>query len=307
MLATAFDPVTHADLPPARWLFEPKWDGYRAVVQIEGESVRIVGRSGRDLTREFARLAHVPHALTGHRAVLDAEIVALLDGQPSFRALQEHAAAPRPPLRLVVFDVLELDGVDLTGQPLTARAEILEVLDLPEADPAAPGGIGEGDDGWLRSRILPGTLAQALEVTAAVDGEGVMAKRRDSTYLAGRRSPAWVKVKHEGQARVVVGGWRPGQGRRAGGIGSLLLGVREEGGALRYVGKVGTGFTDAALDRLLAALEPLRSEANPFTTPVPPAEAKVAVWVEPTLEAEVTFDSWTPDGVLRAARWQNLA
>lgn len=134
-----------------------------------------------------------------------------------------------------------------------------------------------------------------------------MAKRLDSRYLPGRRSPAWVKVKHQAEARVVVGGWRPGQGRREGGIGSLLLGIAGEGDHLRYVGKVGTGFTDAELDRLLALLEPLREDANPFTTPVPDPEARVAVWVRPEVTGEVTFDSWTPDGVLRAARWRGLA
>jgi len=305
MLATSFDPITHAELDPERWSFEPKWDGYRAIAALQDGAVRLVGRSGRDLTSEFPDLAVVPEALTDHDALLDAEIVALRDGRASFHALQEHGTAPRPPLRLVVFDVLELDGVDLTTQPLSARAEILEVLDLPPADIAAGTGLGDGDAGWLRSPTLPGTLEAALAATAAVEGEGVMAKRLDSPYRPGRRSPAWVKVKHQSEARVVVGGWRPGQGRRDGGIGSLLLGVRD-GDGLRYVGKVGTGFTDAELDRLLVRLDPLRSGRDPFTTPVPAVESRVAVWVDPVLEAEVTFDSWTPDGSLRAARWGGL-
>jgi bifunctional non-homologous end joining protein LigD len=305
MLATSFDPITHAELDPERWSFEPKWDGYRAIAALQDGEVRLVGRSGRDLTSEFSGLAVVPEALADHDALLDAEIVALRDGRASFHALQEHGTAPRPPLRLVVFDVLELDGVDLTAQPLSARAEILEVLDLPPADIGASTGLGDGDAGWLRSPTLPGTLQEALAATAAVEGEGVMAKRLDSPYRPGRRSPAWVKVKHQAEARVVVGGWRPGQGRRDGGIGSLLLGVRE-GGALRYIGKVGTGFTDAELDRLLAILEPLRTKKTPFTTPVPAVEARVAVWVRPEVEGEVTFDSWTPDGSLRAARWRGL-
>lgn len=312
MLATSFDPITHAELDPERWSFEPKWDGYRAIAAMQDGEVRLVGRSGRDLTSEFPGLAVVPEALTDHDALLDAEIVALRDGRASFHALQEHGTAPRPPLRLVVFDVLELDGVDLTAQPLAARAEILEMLDLPPADIGASTGLGDGDAGWLRSPTLPGTLEAALAATAAVEGEGVMAKRLDSPYRPGRRSPAWVKVKHQAEARVVVGGWRPGQGRREGGIGSLLLGVREGGGeegdgALRYVGKVGTGFSDAELARLLAILEPLRTRTTPFTTPVPAVEARVAVWVRPEVEGEVTFDSWTPDGSLRAARWRGLA
>ncbi|PWD50663.1 ATP-dependent DNA ligase [Serinibacter arcticus] len=304
MLATAHDPFTHADLDPDRWAFEPKWDGYRTLVLVDDGVVRFRGRSGRDLTSEFTGLTELPHHLEDHSAVLDAEIVALSEGRPSFHVLQEHGTAPRPPLRLLVFDVLELDGVDLTGHRWTDRRDVLEALDLPEADQAA---IGDGDGGWLVTPLLAGGLDDALGASAAVDGEGVIAKRRDATYSSGRRSHAWVKVKHETEARVVVGGWRPGQGRRAGGIGSLLLGVREPDGGLRYVGKVGTGFTDAELDRLLGVLEPLRGRKNPFTTPVPGPEAKVAVWVSPDVEGEVSFDSWTPDGVLRAARWKGQA
>lgn len=207
----------------------------------------------------------------------------------------------------MIFDVLELDDVDLTGQPLSARTEVLAALDLPAADHAPGEPLPAGEGGWLTSPALPGSLAAALEASHAVGGEGVMAKRLDARYLTGRRSPAWVKVKHQAEARVVVGGWRPGQGRREGGIGSLLLGIAGEGDHLRYVGKVGTGFTDAELDRLFALLDPLRAEVSPFTTPVPAPEARVAVWVRPEVAGEVTFDSWTPDGVLRAARWRGLA
>lgn len=304
MLAASYDPFAHATMAADRWAFEPKWDGYRALIELSGAGVRLRGRSGRDLTPEFRRLAQSPEHLAGHSGVLDAEIVALENDRPNFRTLQEHAAPPVPPLRLLVFDVLELDGVDLTSQPWNVRREVLEALDLPLADPAA---IGEGDAGWLLTPLYDGDLAAALHASSEVAGEGVMAKRRDSQYWAGKRSPAWVKIKHEAEVRVVIGGWRPGQGRREGGIGSLLMGVRADDGTLRYVGKVGTGFSDAELDRLLAALEPLSSDTSPFDTLVPAAEGKVARWVRPELEGEVTFDSWTPDGVLRFARWRGQA
>ena len=304
MLAASYDPFAHATMAADRWAFEPKWDGYRALIELSGAGVRLRGRSGRDLTPEFRRLAQSPEHLAGHSGVLDAEIVALENDRPNFRTLQEHAAPPVPPLRLLVFDVLELDGVDLTSQPWNVRREVLEALDLPLADPAA---IGEGDAGWLLTPLYDGDLAAALHASSEVAGEGVMAKRRDSQYWAGKRSPAWVKIKHEAEVRVVIGGWRPGQGRREGGIGSLLMGVRADDGTLRYVGKVGTGFSDAELDRLLAALEPLSSDTSPFDTLVPAAEVKVARWVRPELEGEVTFDSWTPDGVLRFARWRGQA
>lgn len=304
MLAASYDPFAHATMAADRWAFEPKWDGYRALIELSGAGVRLRGRSGRDLTPEFRRLAQSPEHLAGHSGVLDAEIVALENDRPNFRTLQEHAAPPVPPLRLLVFDVLELDGVDLTSQPWNVRREVLEALDLPLADPAA---IGEGDAGWLLTPLYDGDLAAALHASSEVAGEGVMAKRRDSQYGAGKRSPAWVKIKHEAEVRVVIGGWRPGQGRREGGIGSLLMGVRADDGTLRYVGKVGTGFSDAELDRLLAALEPLSSDTSPFDTLVPAAEVKVARWVRPELEGEVTFDSWTPDRVLRFARWRGQA
>ncbi|TNU76686.1 ATP-dependent DNA ligase [Miniimonas arenae] len=315
MLASTYDPITHGDLELPRWTFETKWDGYRAVVSVlaaddgdgdgaQGDpdaAVWFTARSGRDLTPEFADLAHAPDALQDHDAVLDAEIIALDDdGRPSFHRLQNRAGPPKPPLRLVVFDVLALDGVDLVTRPLAERRAVLAALDLPVADPRA--GIGEGEGGWFVSPVHDGTLVEALAADAAADGEGVLAKRADSPYLPGKRTGAWVKVKHHGEARVVIGGWRPGQGRREGGIGSLLLGVREPGGDLRYVGKVGTGFSDAELDRLLTELSPLRRATSPFAA-VPREEARVAVWVEPTVVGEVTFDSWTPDGVLRAARW----
>ena len=301
MLAASFDPFAHAELPADRWAFEPKWDGYRALIMLTADGVRLRGRSGRDLTPEFRRLAHAPAHLSGHAGVLDAEIVALENDRPSFRTLQEHGSPPVPPLRLLVFDVLQLDGVDLTSQPWNVRREVLEALDLPVADHSA---IGEGDAGWLLTPLYDGDLTAALDASSEVGGEGVMAKRRDSLYWAGKRSPAWVKIKHEAELRVVIGGWRPGQGRREGGIGSLLMGVREDNGTLRFVGKVGTGFSDKELDRLFEVLEPLASEASPFDTPVPATDVKVARWVRPELEGEVTFDSWTSDGILRFARWR---
>lgn len=309
MLASGYDPLS-VDITPERWRLEHKWDGYRALVVLTGRpdgAARLVSRTGREIGAEFPELLTPPEQLVAHEGVLDAEIVALAGDQVSFHALQHRDSPPRPPLRLVIFDVLELDDVDLTGQPLSARTEVLAALDLPAADHAPGEPLPAGEGGWLTSPALPGSLAAALEASHAVGGEGVMAKRLDARYLTGRRSPAWVKVKHQAEARVVVGGWRPGQGRREGGIGSLLLGIAGEGDHLRYVGKVGTGFTDAELDRLFALLDPLRAEVSPFTTPVPAPEARVAVWVRPEVAGEVTFDSWTPDGVLRAARWRGLS
>ncbi|ACQ78915.1 DNA polymerase LigD, polymerase domain protein [Beutenbergia cavernae DSM 12333] len=306
MLATAGQ-VGDGDYPAREWAFEPKWDGYRALVRFSARGVALQSRSGRDFTQEFAELAVVPEELAAHAGVLDAEIVALdAAGRPSFHALQERGTGARPAMRLLVFDVLHLDGTSLVNKRYSDRRQVLLALPLPAADPDHLGREERDVGGWRRSVTIGTSVRAALRASAEARLEGVIAKRLDARYLPGRRGHAWVKLKHSLDAEVVIGGWRPGQGRRAGGIGSLLLGVPDDDGGLRYVGKVGTGFTDAALDALLATLEPRERTTSPFTTEVPRVEAKVAHWVRPDVVGEVTFDSWTDDGVLRAARWRGL-
>ena len=131
-----------------------------------------------------------------------------------------------------------------------------------------------------------------------------MAKRRDSTYAPGRRSGAWVKVKHHYTQEVVIGGWRPGKGRRDGTIGSLLMGIPGDDG-LQYIGRVGTGFDDDMLDSLLAEFEGLAQEASPFID-IPGIDAAGAHWVRPELVGEVEFAEWTPTGKLRQPAWRGL-
>jgi bifunctional non-homologous end joining protein LigD len=135
--------------------------------------------------------------------------------------------------------------------------------------------------------------------------EGVVAKRLDSPYLPGKRSPTWTKIKNILTQEVIIGGWTPGEGHRHGRFGSLLLGIPSPTG-LQYVGQVGTGFSDAALDEMMAALEARRRQDSPFATPVPPQYAKVATWVKPTLVGEVSFSEWTTDGRLRQPSWRGL-
>lgn len=311
MLASTLTPEREAQLaaPDAgeRWLFEPKWDGYRVLVVVgsaknhdDETAVALVSRTGRDLTLDLSGAGVVPPELAGHVGVLDAEVVALDDaGRPSFQALQNRTNGR---LRLMVFDVLELDGVDLMNQPLEARLEVLAALDLPVADPAR---LGETEPGaWLRTEPLGSTLEVAMRDSREVDGEGVLAKRRDSRYLPGRRSLAWVKVKHLLEVRVVIGGWTAGKGRREGGVGALLVGTYADDGALRYAGKVGTGFSAVGLDRLLARLRPLEIAESPFVDEVPRADARTATWVRPELGGEVLADEWTDGGRLRLPRWQ---
>jgi bifunctional non-homologous end joining protein LigD len=224
------------------------------------------------------------------------------DGRPSFAALQNrmHVAntaqarrlAEQLPVTYLIFDVLHLDGRSTLGLPYTQRRELLEAMEL---------------DGprWQTTPSFPGDGALILAAAAEQRLEGVVAKRSSSRYHPGRRSPEWVKVTTEHNLEVVIGGWRPGGGKRAGLLGSLLLGVPFEGG-LKYVGQVGTGFTEDALRLLTAQLQGLERPASPFVTPVPRDKARDAHWVQPSLVGEVVFREWTPDGRMRLPSWRGL-
>jgi bifunctional non-homologous end joining protein LigD len=290
-------------LPPpeaeALWAFEVKWDGVRALARVDAGEVRLVTRTGRDATATYPEVV-VP--LVGPRqVVLDGEIVAFDRGKPSFALLQRrmHVADPGSVARLVglvpvtflVFDVLQLDGRDLTGLPYDERRAELAAL-----------GLGEG-------ALVPPSFPDGAELRAATRAEGlegVVAKKRSSRYEPGRRSPLWVKVKNVRAQEVVLGGWAPGAGRRSGGIGALLLGVQDVEG-LSYAGNVGTGFTAEALRLLEHRLRPLERPASPFVAgSVPRANARDAHWVRPELVGEVEFTEWTPEGRLRHPSWRGL-
>ena len=235
--------------------------------------------------------------------VLDGEIVALdAAGRPSFERLQQRMHVTRPervatipeavPVHYFAFDVLQIGEQQTLTLTYDERRELLESL---------------GIDGprWLVPPTFVGAGDAALAASRAQGLEGVVAKRRDSAYLPGRRSDSWIKVKHVRTQEVVVGGWRPGQGRREGGIGSLLLGIPGAGG-LDYVGHVGTGFSDAALDSLAAELERDRSGSSPFAEELPRADSRDAVWVVPRLVGEVTYTEFTSVGRLRHPSWRGL-
>jgi bifunctional non-homologous end joining protein LigD len=192
----------------------------------------------------------------------------------------------------LVFDVLYLDGRGTTGLPYTDRRELLEGLGLEgPAWAVPPASFGGGE------RMVAVSRERGLE--------GVLAKRADSAYLPGRRSPHWRKVKNVRTQEVVVAGWRPGNGRRAGTIGSLLLGMPGEHG-LEYVGHVGTGFTAAALADVGRTLRPLERKTSPFAVDPPRPDARDAHWVTPKLVGEVMFTEWTADGRLRHPSWRGF-
>jgi bifunctional non-homologous end joining protein LigD len=287
-------------LPPDddRYGWEFKWDGVRAVAYVSGGQLRLLSRTGQDMTSRYPELAVLAHRAAGP-VILDGEIIAIRQGRPDFGALQSRMHVRDPPARLVrdapvqlyLFDLLHHDGQSLLPMPYTGRRERLEQLGL-EQDPLRT-------PPWY-----PGGAADIWAVSAAHGLEGVVGKPLASAYHPGQRRD-WIKVKHVRHAEVIICGWKPGAGRRADTIGSLLLGVRD-GPRLRYAGHVGTGFTQAMLTDLARQLRPLRRESSPFGTAVPDRHARGAQWVEPRLAGEVAFTEWTSDMILRHPSWRGL-
>lgn len=285
------------------WAYEFKWDGVRAVGYVDGGRLRLSSRTDRDSTASYPELRGLGDALGSRACVLDGEVVALdAAGRPSFRRLQERMHVTKPvqlrrlvetvPVHYLIFDVLHLDGRSTLGLPYAERRARLEELGL-----AGPH--------WATTPAFRGNGAAVLATSREQGLEGIVAKRLDSAYLPGQRSPAWVKVKNIHTQEVVIGGWRPGAGRRAGTVGSLLLGLPEDG-RLRYVGHVGTGFTDAALRTLHDQLRRLEAPDCPFDPAPPRPDARDAHWVRPTLVGEVAYGEWTADGRLRHPSWRGL-
>lgn len=269
-----------------RYGLEVKWDGIRAVLHRNG-ALKVTGRHGVDYTRRYPEIS----GFGVKNAVIDGEVVALDPrGRPSFVRLQHrmHLTDPEEtmlelyPVTYLPFDLLFLDGTTLLDLPYRDRRSLLEELDVG-APPYFPG----------ESDLLAATKEQELE--------GVVAKRLDSPYRPGTRSPWWIKVKHLSTREVVIGGWKPGKGRRSGGVGSLIMGVFTERG-LTYVGHVGTGFTEDVLDQLDAFVRPLEIARSPFRNDVPWRNR----WVRPELVGEVAYTMWTDDLRLRHPVWRGL-
>jgi bifunctional non-homologous end joining protein LigD len=305
MLATTGKGAPNRD---EEWAVEMKWDGVRALAEVTDGTVRLVSRNDLDLTPTYPELAVLARAVDAESAVLDGEIVALDEtGRPDFSQLQQRFGLTRPgdvervrrrvPVKFFLFDVLEVDGRSRIRMPYAERRTLLERLLSPEEGIEVPPAVGRatGDD-------LAPALEEAMRTSRLLGLEGVVMKRVDSVYRPGARSSDWLKLKHDRAQEVVVGGWKPGEGRRSGGVGSLLLGIPDAEG-LRYVGKVGTGFSDsdlAAIGRRLASRE---RRSSPFTD-VPRAEARDAHWVTPDLVGEVRFAEWTGTGRLRQPSWR---
>jgi DNA ligase D-like protein (predicted ligase)/DNA ligase D-like protein (predicted polymerase)/DNA ligase D-like protein (predicted 3'-phosphoesterase) len=279
-----------AKLKSTQWAFEGKWDGYRVLVDANRGKLTLRSRRGRDVTHEYPQLEALAADLADHHVILDGEAVALDEsGVPSFSEMQNRARSTR--LEYWAFDILHLDGRSLVRAKYSDRRRLLEAL-------AEGGGLIVPDQ-------LPGNGPEAMEYARKHRWEGVIAKRRDSTYQPGRRSSSWIKDKIWNTQEVVIGGWRQGEGGRSSGIGALMLGIPAEGG-LHFAGRVGTGFTEKELAKLKGILKPLHTDESPFNTRLPTQDAKGVTFVRPELVGEVRYSERTSDGRLRQPSWRGL-
>jgi bifunctional non-homologous end joining protein LigD len=283
-----------------RWAYEIKWDGVRGIAYADGGRLRLEARSGRDITSRYPELRELARALAGREAILDGEVVAFdAEGRPSFQKLQgrmhlasEHTVrrlAQSDPVHYVIFDLLWLDGHSLMHLPYTERRDRLVELGLNGPTWRTPANhVGDG--------------AAMLEASRAQGLEGIIAKRLDCPYSPGKRTPWWVKVKNVRQTDVVIGGWLPGEGKRGGRLGALVVGFYEDG-QLKYGGRVGTGFDERELDRLGQLLADLGRDTSPFGGRQPPRETR---FVDPRLIAHVGYGEWTQTRTLRHPRYLGL-
>jgi bifunctional non-homologous end joining protein LigD len=297
MLATLVHQVPEDD----GWAYEMKWDGIRALARAGAGQLELHSRDGNDVTAGYPELGQLGTELGATELLLDGEIVALNDrGSPSFQRLQSRMHVRDPsavrrltqhvPIVYMIFDLLWLDGELLLDAPYRRRRQQLDALRLT--------GIA-----WQTPAIVAGTGTEALATSRRLGFEGVVAKRVNATYLPGRRSPDWRKIKHQRRQEFVIGGWEAGKGTRSGRIGALLLGYYDSSGTLRYAGKVGTGFTEAVLDDLLRQLQAHATATSPFSGPGVPRHG---TFVEPSLVAEVRFTEWTDGGRLRHPAYLGL-
>lgn len=283
------------------WTVEFKWDGYRGVAHCQGRDVHVYSRNELNFLGRFPELGILPDLLRHRTAVLDGEIVALdEEGRPDFSLLQNRSGVrelrrTRPRIAYFVFDLLHLDDRSLLTTPYEIRRVLLAELALP------------GNHAVQVPPAFPDTEpADVLRVASQYGFEGIVSKRSRSGYEPGRRSPSWVKTPFRYTQEVVIGGWRAGQGNRAGRIGSLLLGAHDGAGRLVYIGHVGTGFSREVLADLQRSLDRLARSSSPFDVEVPREHARDASWVEPRIVGEVEFRQWTPDGRLRHPAWRGL-
>ena len=287
--------ATLVDAPPDgdEWLHELKYDGYRLIARISGDTVRLITRRGNDWTDRFPTVAGELADFPAETAILDGEVVVQLpDGTTDFQALQnllQGAATGR--LLYYLFDIPYLDGYDLTGVPLIERKAVLKLLldRMP------------GTRVIRYSDHVQGKGAEVFRHACRFVLEGIISKRSDSPYRQ-KRTRTWVKTKCGSRQEFVIGGYTDPAGERAG-FGALLLGYYDEEGQLRYCGKVGTGFSDSLLNAMTGRMAALRRKTAPFDNP---PSGRGIHWIEPELVAEVEFTAWTRDDILRHPSFKGL-
>ncbi len=281
-----------AELPSGEdWIYEAKFDGYRAIALKEGTTVRILSRKGNDLSKDYPAVVQALSELRVNSAVIDGEIVAFdQEGRPSFQQLQ-HRTATTASIRYFAFDLLHLNGEDLQSLPVERRRRELEQVIRGSAIEFSEELIGVADE--------------VIQAVAQVGLEGVVAKRRGSRYEPGKRTGVWQKFKLQHRQEFVIGGYKPDSRS----FQSLVVGYYEDK-RLRFAGRVRAGFTPPQRSAVFERLKPLRVDRCPFVDlptsktshwgeGVTAEDMKVLKWVKPRLVAEIAFTEWTRDGHLR--------
>jgi bifunctional non-homologous end joining protein LigD len=264
-----------------KWLFEIKWDGYRAIAELNGKDTRFYSRNGLSFAKAYPGIFNELMRLKLH-AVLDGEVVVFRDGMPSFQAIQNYKSTQNLPIQYIVFDCLQMDGKDLTKMKLVERKEILKNV-LPQNDIIKYCDHVEGDGIAL--------FEQARKIRL----EGIIAKKIDSKYYLEKRSKEWLKIKNVNVDDFKIVGWTDPKASRQY-LGALLL-AREVDGELIYSGEVGTGFTNELLKTLYAKLQPLEINKCPLDVPV--KKEKGFHWSKPKYTAQVQYVEITDDGHIR--------
>jgi bifunctional non-homologous end joining protein LigD len=279
MLAQSTDRTAFND---PEWIFEIKWDGYRAIAEIHGSDRKLYSRNGLSFAVAYKKIFDSLSVIR-HQAVLDGEIVVLdEDGRPSFQRLQNYTSHSRSAILYYVFDCLSLDGRDLTSLPLLERKNLLRAI-LPEHDHIRYCDHVTGDGIPFFNAILEQNL------------EGMIAKKADSLYAKGKRTPYWLKIRNIKQDEALIVGFTAPKGSREG-FGSLLL-AQYHKKKLTYIGNVGTGFNAASLQDLMRKLKPLARPTSPLDVPVKvPGDT---TWVDPAFVCQIKFTEKTTDGILR--------
>jgi bifunctional non-homologous end joining protein LigD len=291
--------------PGGEWIYEIKLDGFRALALKTGSHVQLLSRNQKDFSKKFPDLADGLARLPAKDAIIDGEIVALTpSGSSSFQLLQAYdLGLKHPPIFFYAFDLLRLNGVDLRNNPLVVRKAFLEKLlkKVPEV---------------IRySASLKGKVGELLKHARRLGLEGLIGKRKDSPYEPGRRTGAWIKIKLRHEQELVIGGFTDPEGSRQR-FGALLVGYYAKG-ALRFAGKVGTGFSDKLLDHLYERFKELTIPDCPFVNLPERKSSRYSQgftaagmrryhWVKPSLICQVRFAEWTKDGKLRQPAFLGL-